>query len=184
MPELAATVLWFDAGAGVAGDMLLGALLDAGASLARVRQQVAAVLGDDLDVEVTEVQRAGLRASKATVIANVPDPPHRSWAQVRGLLEDAALDPAVQRDALAVFTRLAAAEAAVHGVDADEVHFHEVGALDAIGDVVGVCAAVRDLGPLSLTVSPLALGSGSVSSGHGMLPVPVPAVLELGGGGR
>ena len=174
-----ASLLWIDAGAGVAGDMLLGALLDAGADLAHVREQIAAIAGDAVTLEPVTVQRAGLRAVHAAVRIVEHDPPRRTWADVRRLLDTTGLDPAVHRDALAVFGRLAAAEAAVHGIVADEVHFHEVGALDAIADVVGVCAALHDLGAGTVTVSPIAVGAGTVTGAHGTLPVPVPAVLEL-----
>ena len=108
------------------------------------------------------------------MIAIVTDPPHRTWADVRRLLDARRPRPGgAAATPLAVFTRLAAAEAAVHGVDADDVHFHEVGALDAIGDVVGVCAALRDLGADDghrLAARPRA--RARCSSGHGTLPGP------------
>ncbi|MGK5682953.1 nickel pincer cofactor biosynthesis protein LarC [Actinoplanes sp. URMC 104] len=163
---------WIDASAGVAGDMLLGALLDAGASLAAVRKAVDQVSGGTVRVRTREVVRGGLRALKAEVEPLVGDPPHRTWADVRGLLN--GLEPAT-----AVFRRLAEAEGRVHGIPADDVHFHEVGALDAIADVVGCCAALADLGVTSVSAGPVAVGSGFVRSAHGRLPVPAPAVAEL-----
>ncbi len=171
--------MWVDVSAGVAGDMLLGALLDAGADLDYVRTQVSRVVPGELSVEVSSVHRAGLRAAKATVIQSSVQPRPRTWAAVRALLDAAGLDAAVHQAATAVFTRLAAAEATVHGIDPADVHFHEVGALDAIGDVVGVCAALHDLAVESITISPVALGAGTVDTEHATLPVPVPAVLEL-----
>lgn len=172
-------IMWIDATAGVAGDMLLGALLDAGADLAYVRAQVSTVVPGQLTVDVSSAHRAGLRAAKATVTQLVADPTARTWSDVRNLLDAAGLDAGVHRAASAVFARLADAEATVHGIEPADVHFHEVGALDAIGDVVGVCAAVHDLAVESITVSPIALGAGTVVSAHGTLPVPAPAVLEL-----
>jgi uncharacterized protein (TIGR00299 family) protein len=103
----------------------------------------------------------------------------RGLGAVSALIADAGLDPAVQQHALAVFTRLAEAEAAVHGTTADEVHFHEVGALDAIADIVGACAGFADLGLTALHCSPVAVGSGSVETAHGRMSVPPPAVAEL-----
>jgi uncharacterized protein (TIGR00299 family) protein len=175
---------WIDASAGVAGDMLLGALLDAGARLGAVREAVDAVLAGAVAVEVAEVTRAGLRALKAEVRPLADNPPRRSWRDIRTLLDGAALPEPVRRNAVAVFTRLAGAEATVHGVAAEEVHFHEVGALDSIADVVGVCAALDDLGVGSVGAGEVALGSGRVRTAHGELPVPAPAVLELSRGWR
>ena len=175
---------WIDVSAGVAGDMLLGALLDAGAQLDAVRRDVDAVLPGAVSLDTTAVSRAGLRALKADVRPLVADPPHRTWRHIRALLDDAAIPEAVRRDAVAVFARLAAAEAQVHGVPADDVHFHEVGALDSIADVVGVCAALNNLGVTSVSAGEVALGAGRVRTAHGELPVPAPAVLELSRGWR
>ncbi|MEZ0491445.1 nickel pincer cofactor biosynthesis protein LarC [Kineococcus sp. TBRC 1896] len=176
--------VWVDASAGVAGDMLLGALLDAGADLAAVRVAVRAVAGDAVSVRAERVTRAGLAATKAHVDLHDEDPPHRTWTTVRGMLAAADLPDPVRRDALAVFGALAAAEGAVHGVPADDVHFHEVGALDSIADVVGVCAALHDLGVTSASAGAVAVGSGTVHAAHGAVPVPVPAVVALSRGRR
>ncbi|MEQ3551404.1 nickel pincer cofactor biosynthesis protein LarC [Pseudonocardia nematodicida] len=173
---------WIDASAGVAGDMLLGALLDAGADPAAVRRQVVALLPDEVAIDVGTVQRAGLRATRATVRSTAEDHSHRSWSGIRESIVDADLAPVVRDSALRVFGLLADAEARVHGVPAGEVHFHEVGAWDSIADVVGTCAAVADLGLSTITAGPVALGSGRVRSAHGEIPVPVPAVLELSRG--
>ncbi|HZA04078.1 MAG TPA: nickel pincer cofactor biosynthesis protein LarC [Propionibacteriaceae bacterium] len=170
---------WIDASAGVAGDMLLGALLDAGADRAAVQAAVDAVVPGSVAVTMTSVTRAGLRATKAEVDVRAPDQPHRHWATIRGLIDDADLAEPVRERARAVFARLAEAEARVHGIEPDQVHFHEVGALDSIADVVGVAAALHDLGVDTVSAGPVALGSGTVRTAHGVLPVPVPAVVEL-----
>ncbi|MET7679223.1 nickel pincer cofactor biosynthesis protein LarC [Streptomyces sp. NPDC005423] len=169
---------WFDCSSGVAGDMLLGALLDAGASLAAVRGAVDAVVPGAVRIRTEPVRRCGLAATKAHVDTE-PGPPHRTWHAIRALLAGAALPGPVRERAHAVFARLARAEAAVHGIPVDDVHFHEVGALDAIADVVGVCAAVHDLGIGAATATPIALGGGRARTAHGELPVPTPAVLRL-----
>jgi uncharacterized protein (TIGR00299 family) protein len=172
------TVLWVDASAGASGDMLLGALLGAGVPVGVLQAAVAAVTPEPVTLRAEQVRRGGLAATRCHV--DVADSAtHRTWRDVRGLLEDAPLDPRVREVAVAAFGRLAAAEAAVHGTTAEEVHFHEVGALDAIADVVGVAAGVVHLDPESITVSPVAVGSGTVRAAHGMLPVPPPAVAEL-----
>jgi pyridinium-3,5-bisthiocarboxylic acid mononucleotide nickel chelatase len=177
-----AAQLWVDASAGIAGDMLLGALLDAGASLDAVRSAVGAVVPGEVVVRTSTVARAGLRALKVDVESMSEGHPHRSWARIRALLESADLAPAIRDPALAVFARLAEAEGRVHGIPPDDVHFHEVGSWDAIADIVGVCAALADLGVSRVTAGPVAVGSGRTHAAHGDLPVPVPAVLELARG--
>jgi len=182
MPMQAPSQAWIDASAGIAGDMLLGALIDAGADLAAVQRAVDAVIPGSVRIVRADVTRAGLRALKVDVQPLVDNPPHRTWAEIASLL--AALAPPVRERATAVFARLAAAEAHVHGVPIEEVHFHEVGALDSIGDVVGVCAALVDLGVETVSAGEVALGSGRVRTAHGELPVPAPAVAELARGWR
>jgi uncharacterized protein (TIGR00299 family) protein len=173
---------WVDASAGVAGDMLLGALVDAGAVAESIQSAVDAVLPGAVRIRTEPVTRAGLRAVKVDVDVLTADPPHRTWRDIRELLDRATVPAPVRDRALAVFARLAAVEAHVHGIAADDVHFHEVGALDSIADVMGVCAALDDLGVATLSAGPVAVGSGRVRTAHGELPVPVPAVLRLAEG--
>ncbi|MGW7285205.1 nickel pincer cofactor biosynthesis protein LarC [Streptomyces sp. NPDC054847] len=175
-------VAWIDATSGVAGDMVLGALLDAGASLDAAQAAVDAVIPSSVRLTRTEVTRCGMRAARAVVEVLAEDQPHRTWRTIRELLRSAEVAEPVRAGALAVFERLARAEGRVHGVPADEVHFHEVGAWDSIADVVGVCAALHDLGVIRLKASAVAVGSGRVRTVHGEIPVPVPAVLELAAG--
>jgi uncharacterized protein (TIGR00299 family) protein len=175
-------VLWIDATAGVAGDMLLGALVDAGAGLAAVQAVVDAVLPATVRLEACTVTRAGMRALKVDVHVLAEDQPHRTWRDVRRLVVEAELPPEVRGTALTAFELLARAESHVHGVDVDEVHFHEVGAWDSIADVVGVAAAVHLLGVVQVSASPVALGSGRATTDHGDVPVPAPATLQLASG--
>lgn len=176
--------LWVDASAGVAGDMILAALLDLGADLEVVRSAVEAVIPGEVAITVEQVHRAGLAANRVRVDPATPSPDHRSWAQIEGLLRGAALTEPVRRTALAVFGALARAEAAAHGVVESAVHFHEVGAWDSVADVVGSAAALHDLRVCQLSSTPVGLGSGTVQTRHGLMPVPVPAVLQLLAGGR
>jgi uncharacterized protein (TIGR00299 family) protein len=164
--------------------MLLAALLDAGAALDVVRSAVSAVVPGEVEVRTRVVSRAGLRALKVDVASAAEDHPHRAWAKIRSLLDAADLPGPVRERALAAFGLLADAEARVHGRHPDEVHFHEVGSWDSIADIVGVAAALADLGVDRVVTSPVAVGSGRVRSAHGDLPVPVPAVLELARGWR
>jgi pyridinium-3,5-bisthiocarboxylic acid mononucleotide nickel chelatase len=175
---------WVDATAGVAGDMLLAALVDAGAPLAVLQGAVDAVIPGSVRLASALVSRAGMRATKVDVHRLGQDQAHRRWLDIQALLEQADLAVQVKEQARRVFGRLAEAEARVHGVAADEVHFHEVGAWDSIADVVAVCAALDWLGVTTMSCSAVALGSGRVATSHGDLPVPVPAVLEMSAGWR
>ncbi|MGV0791637.1 nickel pincer cofactor biosynthesis protein LarC [Mycolicibacterium sp. XJ1819] len=175
-------IAWIDATAGVAGDMLLGALIDAGAAPESVRAAVTAVVPGEVGIDVRTTHRAGLRAVRAEVTSATESHPHRAWAEIRALIGRAGLVADIRESALAVFARLAEAEARVHGRAPDEVVFHEVGSWDAIADVVGVAAALTDLGVTTVTASPVLMGSGRVTSAHGELPVPAPAVLDLARG--
>jgi uncharacterized protein (TIGR00299 family) protein len=158
--------------------MLLGALVDAGVPLEVLADAVAALPVEEIRLVPEPVTRHGLGATRVHVHA--PDSPHhRTWPDVRAILAEAALASAVRDGALAVFERLAVAEGRVHRIAPEEVHFHEVGALDALADVVGVIAGFEHLGLTRLTAGPVALGSGSARGVHGVVPIPGPAVLEL-----
>ena len=172
------SVAWFQPVAGASGDMLLGALLDAGAPLDAVQRAVDAVGAGAIVIETELVVRQGLGALRAHV--RVPATSVvRTWGNIRGLLQQADLHDEVRARAVDVFGRLAVAEAQAHRTSPNQVHFHEVGALDAIADVVGVCAALHALGVSHAVSSAVAVGSGMVRSSHGLLPVPGPAVLAL-----
>ncbi|HET8616371.1 MAG TPA: nickel pincer cofactor biosynthesis protein LarC [Actinomycetales bacterium] len=170
---------WVDGSAGAAGDMLLAALFDAGVDADVMANAASAVA--PVELRFWQEVRHGFRVARAEVLAGPEErehPPHRTWHDVRALLDAADLDETTRTTAHAVFERLAVAEGAVHGTPPDEVHFHEVGAHDSIGDVVGVCAGFAALGA-RLHVGPLSLGGGTAQTSHGPIPVPGPAVLRL-----
>ncbi|WP_045876822.1 nickel pincer cofactor biosynthesis protein LarC [Pseudofrankia sp. DC12] len=176
-PPAARRVGWLDLSCGASGDMLLGALVDAGVPLA-VPAAAIDGLGLPIRLEARQVHRSGLAATKVDVVA--PDTGHtRTWADIRVLLARAPLADATRDLAIATFAALATAEGLVHGIDPAEVHFHEVGALDAIADIVGVSAGFAQLGLDGLVATPIALGGGRARTAHGVLPIPGPAVLEL-----
>jgi uncharacterized protein (TIGR00299 family) protein len=183
MAEVApARVAWVDASAGASGDMLLGALVGAGVPLGVLADAVDKVVPGDVTLSIEQVARAGFAATRCHVEIDADQARSsdaRTWRDVERLIGEAGLHEDVRSLAHDVFARLAEAEGQVHGMPADDVHFHEVGALDAIADVVGVCAAMVHLGPRTVVVSPVALGGGSVATEHGRLPVPAPAVVEL-----
>jgi uncharacterized protein (TIGR00299 family) protein len=175
----ATSFAYFDCFAGIAGDMALGALLDAGAS-ERVLRDGLDRLRPDLDpfeVQVGPAARGGIGATRVTVHAEGRT--RRTWADLRELLANADLAEPVRRRALAIFARLAEAEGRVHRAAPEEVHFHEVGAVDAVVDVVGTALLLEDLGVTEVWASAVATGAGRTRGEHGVLPVPAPAVLEL-----
>ena len=170
--------VWVDASAGASGDMLLGALVGAGVPVEVLQRSVDAIAPEPVKLRVEQVSRNGLAATRCHVeIADSAT--HRTWRDIEALLWDADLDEPVARLALAIFERLAGAEARAHGHDPADVHFHEVGALDAIADIVGASAGFVHLAAKDVVVSPIAVGSGHVRGAHGTLPVPPPAVAEL-----
>jgi hypothetical protein len=184
-------VAYFDAFSGVSGDMTVGALLDLGFALDAVRDAVTTLKLPGVELSSERVQRNGIAATKFHVHVHGepadraghhhPHHPHghRAYRDVRDLLAGSALAAPVRERSLAVFAALARAEGRVHGVDPEAVTFHEVGALDAIVDVVGSVLGLLTLGVEVIHVAPLPLGQGRVDTAHGTLPVPGPAVTEL-----
>ena len=174
------TTAYVNCSAGVAGDMLLGALVDAGADREAVASALSGLGVDGYALSFERVQRGGIAATWANVVTDQHGShPHRPVRAVLDLLAAGDLDDAVRSSAERVFIALAEAEGAVHGIDPADVELHEVGALDAIVDVVGVAAALESLGIERIVASPIAVGHGAVSAAHGLLPNPPPAVARL-----
>ena len=168
----------FDAASGLSGDMILAGLLDLGASREEFRARMAG-LRLPVKIEVREVRRNGFRALKVNVCVRRRRPVERNLAEVEGLVTRSRFSAAVKERAAAVFRRLFAAEAKVHGRTLRTAHLHEAGADDALVDIVGASYLVEALDIGSFSCSPLNIGSGWVKSSHGLLPVPAPAVAEL-----
>jgi hypothetical protein len=171
-------VAYLDCFSGVSGDMLLGAMLDAGLPLDDLRATLSGLPLDGWSLSATKVKRAGIAATHAVVDVS-DEQPTRTLEDILRIVADARLPDADKERAAAVFRRLAEAEAKVHGETVAAVHLHDVGAVDAIVDVVGSVAGLRMLGAELLCCSPLPLGSGEVRGPHGVLPVPAPATLEI-----
>ncbi len=179
-------ILYIDCVGGVAGDMLLAALVDAGASLASINTELAKLGVPGLRASVERVVRHSINCAHINVSWDEAAYDHegshdhsRAYAQVREIIVSAGLAPRVTDRALAAFERLAVVEAKIHGVPVDDVHFHEVGSEDSIGDVVGVAVGLELLDINEVHCSPLPLGRGFVRGAHGMLPLPAPATLAL-----
>ncbi len=172
------TAAWFHCFAGIAGDMALGALIDAGADVAEVRTMLDRLPMAGWSMEVEPVMRGGIGATKVDVVV-AETAVVRTYAHITGLIDEARLPERVANRAQATFAALADAEGHLHRRPVAQVHFHEVGGVDAVIDVVGTCAALEVLGVDTVWSSPVANGMGMVRSAHGMLPVPAPAVVEL-----
>ena len=171
-------IAYLDCFSGVSGDMLLGALVHAGASLEEMWAELARVPLTGYTLEAKPVTKAGIAAVQAEVRVRERQEP-RTLTDVTALIDASSLPPGDREKGRAVFGRLAEAEAAVHGETVETVHLHDVGAVDAIVDVMGAVVGLRLLGAEELYCSPLPLGAGEVSGPHGSLPVPAPATLEL-----
>jgi pyridinium-3,5-bisthiocarboxylic acid mononucleotide nickel chelatase len=172
------TIAWFHCFSGIAGDMALGALIDAGADPDEVRTLLRRLPIGGWELEVESVLRCGIAATKAHVHAQETGVV-RTAAHIAGMVEEARLPDRVTRRALAAFRALAEVEGRLHRRPPEQVHFHEVGGLDAIVDVVGTAAALEILGVDDVRSSSVANGSGMVRAAHGLLPNPAPAVVEL-----
>jgi len=180
-------VLYFDPFNGVAGDMILGALVDMGLPLEHLRAELRKMPLEGYELSAGSIERNGLSGTNIQVIID-SDSEHshhthsdhgKSLGKITALIESSSLSQWVKERSLAVFRRLAEAEAKVHGSDVDRVHFHEVGAVDAIVDIVGACIGFRYFEIDDFYTAPLNLGSGTVTFSHGTWPVPTPATVEL-----
>lgn len=169
---------YFDCFSGISGDMLLGALIDVGWSLERLQAVVDQLQLKDVRVEAQRVEKQGISATWVQVIAP-HEHVHRGRNDLVGMITHAHLSEQVQTRAIAVVDALAQAESKVHNVPVEEIHFHEVGAVDTIVDIVGAVTGLDELGITEVYCSPLPWSHGTVKAAHGILPVPPPAVTEL-----
>ena len=170
---------YFNCIGGVSGDMVLGALVDAGLSIDSLRQELSKLPLQGYEITATPDIRAAISGTRVTV-NTAPDPqPNRNLNNILFLINDSNLPRPVKKNASNVFNRLAQAESRVHKIPTDQIHFHEVGAVDAIVDIVGAACGFHLLDIESVYCSPVPAGSGAVKSEHGRLPVPAPATVEL-----
>jgi uncharacterized protein (TIGR00299 family) protein len=174
-------IAYFDCFAGASGDMILGALMDAGLPLDKLKNELAKLELDHYDLQVEKVAKRGLGGSQAKVLIDDHHhhDHHRHLHHIEEIIGQSNLSDPVKTKSLAIFRRLAEAEAKVHRTTIDAIHFHEVGAMDAIIDVVGSVAGLSALGIEKVYCSPMNVGTGTVECAHGTLPVPAPATAEL-----
>ncbi|MFC1649982.1 nickel pincer cofactor biosynthesis protein LarC [Candidatus Latescibacterota bacterium] len=169
---------YFDCIFGVSGDMILGALVSCGVPLGKLVKELEKLNVDGFELHEEKVIRSGIEATHVDVVT-LEEQKHRHLSHINEIIQSSTLSDRVKSRAIEIFTNLAEAEAKVHGTTAEKVHFHEVGALDAIVDVVGTCIGLEYLGVDNVVSTPLHLGTGTVKCAHGIMPVPVPAVVEL-----
>ena len=175
---MAETITYADCFSGISGDMFLGALLDAGLPEEVLRDQLAVLDLTGYRIAISPKKDHSIKATQVTITAG-HDQPQRSWKDIRTLIDQSSLDLVVKQKALNIFTILAQAEAKVHNCPVDEVHFHEVGAVDSIIDIVGAAIGLHHFGINQLYFSPLPITNGWVQTDHGQLPLPAPAVCEI-----
>lgn len=172
-------VVYLDCFAGVSGDMIVGALLDLGVDFDALKQQLSSLAVGNYEVNTRRVERGGIAATKFDVEVDLRDQPARTLADIRSIILESRLSEITKQRSLAVFERLAEAEAKVHGTTRNEIHFHEVGAVDSIVDIVGAMIGFEMLSVDRFYCSSLRVGRGVIEAEHGRLPVPAPATAEL-----
>ncbi|MDP6380938.1 MAG: LarC family nickel insertion protein, partial [Phycisphaerae bacterium] len=170
---------YFDAFSGASGDMILGALIDAGLDAELLKAELAKLNLPGYRIDVRREKRGALMGTRFDVIMEHAEHHHRNLADITQIINESEIDGAAKEKAVAIFRRLAEAEATVHGTAPEEVHFHEVGAVDSIVDITGAAIGITALGIERIECSPIAVGHGMISIAHGTLPVPAPAVAEL-----
>ncbi len=171
-------IAYFDCFSGISGDMTLGALIDAGLPFAELQEALSGLPVSGYEITCEKIASKGVIGTRVDVKLT-EEQPHRHLHHVVEIVEGSTMPASVKQNAVAVFRLLAEAEAQVHGSTVEEVHFHEVGAVDAIVDIVGTCFGLERLGVSRCYASALPSGSGTVHTAHGMLPVPAPATLEI-----
>ncbi len=172
-------ILYCDCFAGISGDMTLGALLDLGADLEEVQAALKGLGFAHLSLKATKTAKRGIAATKIHISFPVDPQPHRTFRDILAILEAAPLTDGVKEKSCRVFSLLARAEGKIHGKDPEEVHFHEVGALDSLVDIVGSVVALETLKPQKILASALPFSKGQIRCAHGILPLPAPATLEI-----
>ncbi|MGG1553377.1 LarC family nickel insertion protein [Paenibacillus ferrarius] len=174
-------ILYLDCFSGISGDMTLGALVDAGADRAYIEDELSKIKLEPYSLDWKRVIKRGISATKLDVVLDPEHPPkhHRHYSEIVKVIREAKFSDRATALSLAIFEKIAIAEAKIHGTSIEKVHFHEVGAIDSIVDIVGVALAIDSLHIERICASPVPLGSGTIHIDHGIYPVPAPATLEM-----
>lgn len=171
-------IAYFDLISGISGDMILGALVDAGLPIEQLRQGLQALKLQDFTIQAQDVSKNGFQATKVHVHVE-EDVPHRHLPDINAIITSSDLPTHIQEQAVDIFNRLGAVEASIHGTSLDEVHLHELGGVDTIVDIVGTLLGLEALGIQKIFASPVPLGRGFIQGAHGAIPLPAPATLAL-----
>ncbi len=173
-------ILYYDCFAGISGDMNLGALIDLGVDAAYLKSELEKLNIEGFHLDIKKDQRRGITGIKADVVIENPEnEKHRHLRHIEDLVNNSSLPDKVKKLALEIFDQIAVAEAKVHDIPKEKVHFHEVGALDSIADIVGAAICLDALNVDKVVSSPVQLGGGTVNCAHGIMPVPAPATAEI-----
>jgi pyridinium-3,5-bisthiocarboxylic acid mononucleotide nickel chelatase len=172
-------ILYFDCSAGVSGDMFAGAMLGLGADQDKLKAALASLNIDDFEIKIYNTNKCGVSATKFDVILKQHEHKHRHLGDINAIIDNSSLSESAKSTAKKIFKIVAEAESEIHGVPADEVKFHEVGAADSIADIVAAAVCLEDIGAQSVICSPLCEGSGQTVCEHGIFPVPAPATVEI-----
>lgn len=172
------SIIYFDCFSGISGDMIIGALLDAGLPLAELEEEVAKLNLANCQIKAEPVVKKGITATKFSVLTDEHQP-HRHISDIRKIIQESGLEVPIKDTVMKIFGRLAEAEGKIHGISPEKIHFHEVGAMDAIIDIVGSVVGLHKMNIAKILASPLNIGGGWTHCMHGTIPVPAPATLEL-----
>lgn len=174
-------IAYLDCFSGISGDMFLGALIDAGVPLKKLEKELRKIPVSGYNLRAESVKRAGFKSTKIDVVLNSKSHSHsaKKWGDIERLIRKSSLDPDIKQKGLSIFKRLFDAEAKAHGGSFDKVHLHELGAIDCVVDIFGTVIGLSMLGIEKIYASPLNVGSGTIQTEHGILPVPAPATVEI-----
>lgn len=172
-------VAYFDCFSGIAGDMILGALIDLGFDVELLKKEIKKLDITGCSINVKKVKKNNIAASDVIITVDEDKQSHRSFKDIKKMIDSSSLDDDIKNLSKKIFYKLAVAEGKVHKVDVEDVHFHEIGAVDSILDIIGSVIGLKNLGINQVFCSKLPLGSGYVYCSHGKIPIPAPATVEL-----